>query len=128
MTTASAPTKTEPATSGQSPESPDAILKKAKATIAAKMEDPASVEFENMKRATKKNTFGQPIDTICGHVRGKKRSGEETGARPFLYLIKEDQAYVVDDNRESAAATAHRNICTPLDVRGKNIRYQHRRD
>ena len=92
------------------------------------MEDPASVEFEDMKRATRKNTFGQPIDTICGHVRGKKRSGEETGARPFLYLIKEDQAYVVDDNRESAAATAYRNICTTLDAHGKNIRYQHRRD
>ena len=62
------------------------------------MEDPASAEFEDMKRAIRKNTFGQPIDTICGRVKGKKVSGEDTGERPFLYLVKEDEAYVVDGN------------------------------
>ena len=31
--------------------------------------------------------------------------------RAFLYLVKDDEAYVVDGNAESAAATAYRNIC-----------------
>lgn len=105
----------------------DPVLTKAKSTIAAKMEDPASAEFADMNRATRKNTFGQPVDTICGHVRGKKASGEDTGERPFLYLVKEDEAYVVDGNADSAASIAYRNICTSLDPRGKDPRQQQKR-
>jgi hypothetical protein len=89
----------------------DAVIVKAKTTIAAKMEDPTSVEFADMKRAIRKNTFGQPVDTICGHVKGKNTSGADTGERPFLYLVKDDDAYVVDGNAESAAAIAYRNLC-----------------
>ena len=113
---------------GQPAEASDPVLKKAKTTVAAKMEDPASVEFEDMKRAMRKNTFGQPVDTICGHLRGKKATGEGTGERPFLYLVKEDEAYVVDNNPESAAATAYRNICISLDLRGKEIRQRQSRE
>jgi len=127
-----APKKTRPATPGQTDvagfgqpgETVDPVLKKAKTTVAAKMEDPASAEFEDMKRAMRKNTFGQPVDTICGHVKGKKTSGEDIGERPFLYLVKEDEAYVVDGNPGSAATTAYRNICISLDVRGKESRQQ----
>ena len=97
--------------SGQPAEGPDPVLKKARTTVAAKLEDPASAEFDDMKREMRKNTFGQPVDTICGHVRSKKASGEGNGERAFLYLVKDDEAYVVDGNAESAAATAYRNIC-----------------
>jgi hypothetical protein len=89
----------------------DAVIVKAKTTIAAKMEDTTSVEFADMKRAIRKNTFGQPVDTICGHVKGKNALGADTGERPFLYLVKDDDAYVVDGNAESAAAIAYRNLC-----------------
>ena len=116
------PVRSEVPASGQPAEMSDPVLKKAKTTIAAKMEDPASAEFEDMKRAIRKNTFGQPIDTICGRVKGKKVSGEDTGERPFLYLVKEDEAYVVDGNPNSVAATAYRTICTSLDARGKESR------
>jgi hypothetical protein len=51
------------------------------------------------------------VDTICGHVGGKKASGEDIGEKPFLYLVKEDGVYVVDGKADSAAAIAHRNIC-----------------
>ncbi len=94
----------------QAIERSDPILTKAKMTVAAKMEDPASAEFKEMKRATRKNTFGKPVDTICGHVKGKIASGGDTGDRPFLYLVKEDEAYVVD-GPDSAAASVYRNIC-----------------
>lgn len=97
--------------SSQPAEGFDPVLKKARTTVAQKLEDPASAEFDDMKREMRKNTFGQPVDTICGHVRGKKVSGEDTGERAFLYLVKDDEAYVVDGNAESAAATAYRNIC-----------------
>jgi hypothetical protein len=131
-----APKKTRPATPaqtdvagfGQPGETVDPVLKKAKTTVAAKMEDPASVEFEDMKRAMRKNTFGQPVDTICGHVKGKKTSGEDINERPFLYLVKEDEAYVVDGNPGSAATTAYRNICISLDARGKESRQQQSRE
>jgi len=89
----------------------DPVLDRAKASIAAKMEDPTSAEFSDMDRAYRKNTFGRATDTICGHVRGKNASGGDTGERPFLYLVKEDDAYVVDGKPDSAAAIAYRNIC-----------------
>jgi hypothetical protein len=108
--------------SGQSAEASDPILKKAKTTTAAKMEDPASAEFEDMKRAIRKDTMGEPVDTICGHVKGKKASGEETGERPFLYLVKEDRAFIDDGNPDSVAATAYRAICIDPDLRGQDFR------
>jgi hypothetical protein len=92
-------------------ETSDPVLQRAKASVAAKMEDPASAEFGDMDRAFRKNTFGRATDTICGHVRGKTASGGDTGERPFLYLVKEDDAYVVDGKPDSAAAIAYRNIC-----------------
>lgn len=105
------PSKTETPAPDRPAETSDAVLSKAKISIAAKLEDPASAEFGDMKRSIRKNMFGRPVDTICGHVRGKNTSGEDTGERPFLYLVKEDDAYVVDGKENSAAAIAYRNIC-----------------
>jgi hypothetical protein len=104
--------KVEAPASGRPAESPDPVIVKAKTTIAAKLENPASAEFGEMKRAIRKNTLGQSVDTICGRVKGKKASGEDTGDRPFLYLVKDDDAYVVDGPAGSAAASAYRNICS----------------
>jgi hypothetical protein len=103
--------KVEPPLIGQAAEPSDPVLTKAKTAIAAKLEVPASAEFGEMKRAFRKNTFGKSVDSICGRVKGKKASGEDTGDRPFLYLITEDDAYVVDGPPGSAAASAYRNIC-----------------
>jgi hypothetical protein len=95
-------------------ESSDPVLAQAKIKVAAKLEDPASAEFGEMKRAMRTNTLGQSVDTICGNVKGKKASGEGAGDRPFLYLVKDDEAYVVDGLPTSPAATAYRNICNQV--------------
>jgi hypothetical protein len=109
--------KSEPQTA-QPSDTSEAVVKKAKTKIAANIQDPASAEFDDMKRALRKNTFGQPIDTICGRVKGKRKSGERTGEMQFLYLVKEDTAYiVVDGNSESVAAVAYRIICNSPDAR-----------
>ena len=89
-------------------ETSDTVLKNAKTTIASKMENPASVEFKEIKRAERKNAVGKSIDSICGYVRGKTASGEETGDKPFLYLVQEDEAYIGD---YSIATSPHHNIC-----------------
>ena len=109
--TAHAPTRTGASPTHRSAESSDPVLDKAKISVAAKMDDPASAEFGDMKRAIRKNMWGRPVDTICGHVRGKNASGSDTGDRPFLYLVKEDDVYVVAGKADSAAAIAYRNIC-----------------
>jgi hypothetical protein len=101
----------EPPASGQAAETPDPVLAKARNTVAARLENPGSAEFGEMKRAMRKNVLGEPVDSICGHVKGKKTSGEATGDKPFLYLVKDDDAYVVDGPAGSAAASAYRNIC-----------------
>ena len=97
--------------SGRPAETSDPVVIKAKTTIAAKLEDPASAEFSEMKRAMRKNTLGKSVDTICGRVKGKKASGEGAGDWPFLYLVTEDEAYVVNGPANSGAAIAYRNIC-----------------
>jgi len=92
-------------------ETSDQVIARAKTTIAAKLDEPRSAEFGEMKRAMRTNMLGTSVDTICGYVKGKKASGESTGDRPFLYLVKDDEAYVVDGPPTSKAATAYRNIC-----------------
>ena len=88
-------TKTETPQSSQPDDKFDPVIKKAMATIAAKMglENSASVELSKVKRA-KKNALGKSIDIICGYVRGKNTSGADTGGRAFLYLVQEDEAYI----------------------------------
>ena len=122
------PAKMEVAAPGQPSETSDPALKKAKTTVAAKMDDPASAEFVDMKRAIRRNTFGQSFDIICGHVKGKKTSGDATGERAFLYLVKEDEAFIVGSNPDSVAAIAYRAHCTSPDLHGQNLRQQQNRE
>jgi len=95
----------------QPPDAIDPVIDKAKIAVAVKLENPASAAFSEMKRSMRKNTLGQSVDTICGRVKSKKASGEDIGDRPFLYLVKDDEAYVADANPTSPESTAYRNIC-----------------
>ena len=75
----------------------DSAIKKAKATIAAKTENPASVGFAEMKRSTENDALGRSSsDVICGYVGEKNASGESIGGRPFLYLVHKDEVYIGD--------------------------------
>ena len=103
--------KVETAAAEQPTEAFDPVMDRAKIAVAVKLEDPKSATFSEMNRATRKNTSGQSVDTICGHVKSKKASGEDIGDRAFVYLVKDDEAYVVDGSPASAASTAYRNIC-----------------
>jgi hypothetical protein len=33
----------------------------------------------------------EPVDTICGYVKGKNASGGDTEEMPFLYIIRDDR-------------------------------------
>ncbi len=92
----------------------ETVIKKAKIMVAAKMEDPASVEFVDIERAMNKNTT---FEILCGHVKGKKKSGEATRETPFLYLVKEDEAYIVDGGPYSTTAKMYRTNCTSASSR-----------
>jgi hypothetical protein len=90
----------------------DPVIVRAKTAIAAKLENPASAIFDEMKRAERKNTLGQTVDSICGRVKSKTASGDENEIRPFLYLVKDAEAFVLDDSSASAAAAmAYHSIC-----------------
>jgi hypothetical protein len=86
-------------------------MDKAKIAVAVKLEDPKSATFSEMNRAMREVTSGQSVDTICGHVKSKTASGEDIGDRTFVYLVKDDEAYVVDGSPTSAASTAYHIIC-----------------
>jgi hypothetical protein len=93
----------------------ESVIKKAKATIAAKMSDPNSVEFENIERAARNNALGNSIEAICGIVWDKN-----SGPRRFLYLVQTNEAYI---GGYAVATSEYRNICSaneslPLWQRG----------
>jgi hypothetical protein len=89
----------------------DPVIVKAEATIIAKMESLTAVVFSDVRRALRKNVLDQSTDTLCGYVNGKNSSGADIGERPFLYLVKEDEAYIVDGTNDIAALVAYRNSC-----------------
>jgi hypothetical protein len=95
-------TKTEIPPSSQLDD--ESVIKKAKSTIAAKMSDPDSVEFEQMERAERKDALGKSIDTICGIVKDKS-----SGAKPFLYVVQKNEAYI---GGYIIATSEYRNICS----------------
>lgn len=103
--------KVEPAAVMQAPQDIDPVADRARIAVAVKLEDPKSATFSDMKRSMRKNLLGQSLDTICGHVKSKKASGEDIGDRPFLYVVKDDVAFVADDSPNSPASTAYRDIC-----------------
>ena len=48
------------------------------------------------------------LHMVCGYVRGKNTTGSETGDKPFLYLVREDVAYVGGYNM---ATSPYHNLC-----------------
>ena len=109
LTTPTIAAKTETPPSSQLDD--ESVIKKAKATIAAKMSDPDSVEFEGIERAARKNALGNSIDAICGFVRDKN-----SGPKPFLYVVQKDEAYI---GGYTIAISAYRNICSITTLPGR---------
>jgi hypothetical protein len=99
ITTSAIAAKPETPQTSQFDDQSDPAIKKAKATITAKMGNPASVEFVEIKRAA----FGNASAIVCGFVREKNG-----GPRPFLYLVPKDDAYIGGYN---IATSAYRHIC-----------------
>lgn len=94
------------------PASLDPVTEKAKAAIAAMLENPSSAEFYKLQRAQKK-LLNRPVDTICGHVRAKSASGRNAGEMPFLYIVghdRDDEAYLVTGTSH-VAQTVHGALC-----------------
>ena len=89
----------------------ESVIKKAKATIAAKMSDPNSAEFEEVERAVSKNALGDSIDTVCGYVRDKN-----SVRKLFLYIVPKDEAYI---GGYPIATSQFRNICSITTLPGR---------
>lgn len=73
------------------------------------LENPASAEFYNLQRA-RKNLLHTTVDTICGYVKAKNASGVDIGGMPFLYIVGDDEAYLVN-GRSHVAETVHSALC-----------------
>jgi hypothetical protein len=105
---------TTPTVKTETPPSPqlddESAIKKAKATIAAKMSDPNSVEFEQVERAVSKNALGDSVDTVCGYVRDKN-----SVRKLFLYIVQKDEAYI---GGYPIATSQFRNICSITTLPG----------
>jgi len=82
----------------------ESVIETAKATIAAKMSDPNSVEFEKVERALRKSVFDNSLDTVCGYVRDKNSE-----PKLFLYVVQKDEAYI---GAYAIAMTEYFNVCS----------------
>ena len=91
------------------PRRADPVTEKAKTAIAAMLEDPASAQFYNLKRAQKK-LLHMTLDTICGYVRAKDGPGGDIREMPFLYTVDDGEAYLVN-GRSQVSATVHGALC-----------------
>jgi hypothetical protein len=85
----------------------ESVLKKAKTTIAAMMDNPRAAVFLDVKRADRKDALGISVDTVCGRVIGELAGA--AGERPFLYIVQKDEAYI--GGKTATAAYRYRNIC-----------------
>jgi hypothetical protein len=110
ITTSSIAVRPETPQTSQFDDQSDPAIKKAKATITAKMGNPASVEFVEIKRASDANALGNSSDIVCGFVREKNG-----GPRPFLYLVQKDEAYI---GGYTIATSEYRNICSITTLPG----------
>src|SRR5262249_54937339 len=94
------PTATEPKSGGPQSSQLDDInsaIKKAKASIAGKNKNPASVELAEMKRSTETDRLGRvSSDVICRYHIEKNASEKNIVSTPFLYLALKDDVYLGD--------------------------------
>jgi hypothetical protein len=104
ITTSAIAAKPETPQPSQFDDQTDPAIKKAKEAITAKMGNPTSVEFVEIKRAGGTKTVGNSSDIVCGFVREKNG-----GPRPFLYLVPKAEAYIGGYN---IATSAYRHICS----------------
>ena len=89
------------------PKRADPISEKAKAAVAAILDEPAAAEFYDLKRAKKKLPH-RTVDTICGYV--KAPDGGETRGMPFLFTVDDGEAYLVN-GRSQMAETVYAHLC-----------------
>jgi hypothetical protein len=74
ITTSSIAVKPETPQTSQFDDQSDPAIKKAKATVTAKMGNPASVEFVEIKRASGANALGNSSDIVCGFVKRRTQA------------------------------------------------------
>jgi hypothetical protein len=90
----------------------ESLIKKAKATIAAKMTDPNSAEFEKVERAVSKNALDNSIDTVCGYVRDKNSEPKLFLQLPSVLEVPESTETSLSSRSSSASSynSAHRLV------------------
>jgi hypothetical protein len=91
------------------PERADPITEKAKAAIAALLEEPASAEFYELNRGKKKLPH-RTVDRICGYVKATDGSGGEPRGMPFLFTVDDGEAYLVNGTSH-LAQTVYNHLC-----------------
>jgi hypothetical protein len=58
----------------------------AEKTVRARLLDPGSATFEDLRRASWKGNSGKVFDVVCGTVRAKNRFGGFVGRANFVYI------------------------------------------
>lgn len=104
---ASGNTKTAPntVTGGPHPSDLDdkSVAEKVRQIIASKLGDPASLKFPDL-------ALGKAAHSVCGVAEVKAGSGQ-TKELPFVYLVRKNEAYIIDGSDDLRASTAIHKIC-----------------
>lgn len=89
----------------------DSVTARAKAAVAAKLKDPTSPLFTELKRAKRPNVNGKPIDTICGLVNAKNSYGGFAGPARFVYFVDDDSVNIASGSSDPTDAMVVANFC-----------------
>jgi hypothetical protein len=89
----------------------DAVTVRAKATVTAKLKDPTSAQFTDMKRAMRPSVKGNPLDTICGLVNAKNSYGSYQGPVRFVYFVDDGEANIASGSSDPTDAMIVANFC-----------------
>jgi len=68
----------------------------ARAAVAAKLKDPASARFENIRAQRRPNAKGEIWDVVCGNVAAKNSFGGYASPAPFAYIVPTRTAFIAD--------------------------------
>lgn len=95
-----------------------AAIAAIKATAAKTFKDPPAAKWERMQQATRPDAKGEPTEVVCGYVNAKNSFGGYIGPKPFAFLVKTGDLFVLDEGDGPAMKLAGVHVierfCTGL--------------
>lgn len=86
-------------------------IAEAEKAVAAKLNDPASAQFQNTFVGTINRKFSGPQEGVCGEINGKNGFGGYVGFRRFVAQVGGEEIHIDPQYEGSGAMKAAEELC-----------------